>query len=65
MCCSACSERMVHRSVAVLTAVGYLRISKVGRCNRFALNTSRPLRHPLERRHTIGELLTILESADE
>lgn len=59
------TERMVQRIVAELTAEGYLRITKVGRCNRYAVNTSRPLRHPLERRHTIGELLTILESADE
>jgi predicted transcriptional regulator len=59
------TERMVQRVVAELTAGGYLQITKVGRRNSYSVNTDRPLRHPLEMRHTIGELLTSLESMDE
>ena len=54
------TERMVQRIVAELSDAGYLQIQKEGRCNRYTVNSHLQLRHPLEMRHTIGELLEVL-----
>lgn len=54
------TERMVQRIVAELADAGYLRIMKEGRCNRYEVLGTLQLRHPLESRHTIGELLELL-----
>ena len=56
------TERMVQRIVAELVDAGYLKITKVGRCNRYTVNSSLRLRHPLEVRHTIGALMALLGS---
>ncbi len=54
------TERMVQRIVAELADAGYLQIEKEGRCNRYKVTANLYLRHPLEMRHTIGELLEVL-----
>lgn len=59
------TERMVQRIVAELVEAGYLRISKEGRRNRYTVHADLKLRHPLEMRHTIGELLTVLGDAGD
>ena len=56
------TERMVPRVVAELVTAGYLKITKEGRCNRYAVNEGFRLRHPLEIHNTIGELLNLLSS---
>lgn len=52
------TERATQRIVAELVASGYLEKERDGRRNRYRVVTDRPLRHPLERTHTIGDLLS-------
>jgi predicted transcriptional regulator len=54
------TERMVQRIVAELVAGGYLKIQKSGRRNHYTVAENLALRHPLEKQHSIGELLTLL-----
>ncbi len=54
------TEGAAKRIVADLEREGYLRRIRVGRQNRCELYGDRPLRHPLERDHAIGEILDIL-----
>lgn len=54
------TERMVQRVVSELVEADYLVITKEGRCNRYTVNAELQLRHPLEKHHTIGELLELL-----
>jgi hypothetical protein len=54
------TERAARKIVADLLAEEYIQLEKVGRRNRYRLNTARPLRHPVERTATVGELLMLL-----
>src|SRR3990172_308204 len=54
------TERAVRTIVADLLAAAYIQREKVGRRNRYRLNTALPLRHPVERAATVGELLGLL-----
>jgi DNA-binding Lrp family transcriptional regulator len=54
------TERAVQRIVSELVDVGAIERERVGRRNRYKLNLDLPLRHPLERDHTVGELLATL-----
>ncbi len=54
------TERAAQRIVADLVEEGYLEVTKEGRRNRYAVRGDQPLRHPLEREHAIGEILTVL-----
>lgn len=54
------TERTAQLIVADLEAEGYLTRQRVGRRNRYRLHLNRPLRHPLESHHRIGELIDIL-----
>lgn len=54
------TERAVFSIVNDLEADGYVRRIHVGRRNRYELDPTRPLRHPVEHRHTVGELLGVL-----
>ncbi len=54
------TERAAQRIVADLVEEGYLEVTKEGRRNRYAVRGDQPLRHPLERDHAIGEILTVL-----
>tara|TARA_B100001989_G_scaffold210833_1_gene160176 strand:+ start:595 stop:990 length:396 start_codon:yes stop_codon:yes gene_type:complete len=54
------TERAVQAIVADLIADGYLDKSKEGRRNRYTVNPSGRLRHPLESAHTVGELIEAL-----
>ena len=51
------TERAVFGIVSDLEAEGYLIRERVGRRNRYTVNAGRPLRHPVEQRHSISELL--------
>jgi predicted ArsR family transcriptional regulator len=54
------TERAAQSIVADLVNEGYLSREKVGRRNSYQLHLDRPLRHPIERHHTVGELLAVL-----
>jgi hypothetical protein len=51
------TERAAQSIIADLVEAGYLRRTRVGRRNHYEINPDRPLRHPLEQSHRIGELL--------
>lgn len=51
-------ERAAHRIVTELVDAGYVRRERVGRRNHYTIDPRLPLRHPLEREHIIGELLS-------
>jgi len=55
------TERAAQKIVSDLASSGYLEVERVGRRNRYNIHTRQPLRHELERSHTIGELLDLLE----
>lgn len=54
------TERAAHRILGDLVADGYVTKERVGARNRYALHPDRPLRHPVERGHRVGELLEAL-----
>lgn len=54
------TERAAQSIVADLVEGGYLRRTKVGRRNRYDIIASRPLRHPIERDHVIGDLIGLV-----
>jgi DNA-binding Lrp family transcriptional regulator len=54
------TERAARRIVADLLAEAYIEREKVGRRNRYRLNTALPLPYPGERTITVGELLGLL-----
>ncbi|WP_246836242.1 AsnC family transcriptional regulator [Nesterenkonia sp. NBAIMH1] len=53
-------ERAAQRIRAELLNEGYLDRERVGHRNRCRVHPELPLRHPLERHHRVGELLTAL-----
>ncbi len=54
------TERAARRIVADLLVEAYIEREKVGRRNRYRLNTHLSIRHPGERTVTVGELLGLL-----
>ena len=54
------TERAAQRIVNDLEEAGYLKRKRVGRRNRYLLNTERRMRHPEQFEHEIGELLDLL-----
>jgi DNA-binding MarR family transcriptional regulator len=54
------TERAAQRIVGDLEEAGYLNRKRVGRRNRYELNTERRMRHPEQYEHEIGELLDLL-----
>jgi len=54
------TERAVLKIIRELSDAGFVRISKEGRENRYEVVPNLPLRHDLEKDHTVGELLTAL-----
>ena len=54
------TERSAHAIVNDLVEAGYVTRIKEGRRNRYEVHGDIPLRHPLERDHTVGELLVTL-----
>jgi predicted DNA-binding transcriptional regulator len=55
------TERTAVGIVSDLEREGYVQREKVGRRNHYVLNPERPLRHPLEAHHEVGELLAAIE----
>jgi predicted ArsR family transcriptional regulator len=57
------TERAAQRILHDLVVAGYLERERHGRRNTYRLALDRPLRHPVEARHTVGELVEVLCSA--
>lgn len=54
------TERAVLRIIGELAEAGYLEIHKDGRRNRYRINGTPPLRHPVEAKHNLHEILDLL-----
>jgi predicted ArsR family transcriptional regulator len=52
----------VQRIIDDLEEGGYVRRERVGRRNHYVVTADRPLRHPLERPHSVQELLSTLDA---
>ncbi len=59
------TERAAQRIVSDLVATGYLDRLREGRRNTYRIKSDRPLRHPVERGHQIGEILDVLHEHQE
>jgi len=55
------TERAVQRIIADLEEGGFIEREKIGRKNRYRIQTEQPLRHSVESHRTIGNLLTLME----
>lgn len=55
------TEGAVQRIITELETAGCLTHERVGRRNHYSIIEKADLRHPLEDRHTLGELLALLE----
>lgn len=58
------TERAAQRIVSDLVEGGYLERTRVGRRNRYDVCPARPLRHPIERRTQVGDLVELLLATD-
>lgn len=54
------TQRAVQRILAELVEDKVLKVRKEGRRNHYTINRKKRLRHPLENKHSIGDLLDIL-----
>jgi Mn-dependent DtxR family transcriptional regulator len=59
------TERTVGQIVNELEQAGYLTKTRVGRRNHYEIHGDLPLRHPLHRHQTVGELLRFLQAPPE
>jgi hypothetical protein len=55
------TERTAAQIVGDLERAGYLTKTRNGRRNHYEIHDELPLRHPLHRHHTIGDLIRFLE----
>ncbi len=58
------TERSAQAIISDLVDAGYVTRTKEGRRNSYQVHGDIPLRHPLERDHTVGELLVTLGRLD-
>lgn len=56
------TERTAGQIVSQLEAAGYVTRKRVGRRNQYEIHGDLPLRHPDHKHHTVGELITFLQS---
>jgi len=54
------TQRAVQRIIAELITEKILSVEKMGRRNSYQINHSTSLKHSLESKHTVGELLKLL-----
>lgn len=54
------TERAVQSIIRDLEAHGYIERTRVGRRNHYRIHPGRPMRHPVEAGHDVGELLSLL-----
>src|SRR5262245_52584292 len=55
------TERAAQRIVADLIDSGYVESKRIGRRNRYRINTDVAMRHPAQDGHEVGELLQLLK----
>lgn len=55
------TQRAVQRILAELIDEGVLKVTKTGRRNRYTIQRRTRLRHPLESKHTVGEMIDLLD----
>ena len=56
------TERTASQLVRDLEHAGYLTKTRTGRRNKYVVHDELPLRHPLHRHHTVGELIRFLQA---
>ncbi|HEX6047897.1 MAG TPA: winged helix-turn-helix domain-containing protein [Gemmatimonadaceae bacterium] len=56
------TERSVAQIIGELEQAGYLTKTRIGRRNQYEIHDELPLRHPLHRHHTVGELIRFLST---
>ena len=54
------TERATQAIIADLVGDGYVKRTRMGRRNHYEINPDRPLRHPVEQPHSVGELLQLV-----
>ena len=59
------TERSAHDIVTDLVDAGYVVKEKAGRRNRYRIQKDLPLRDPISRHRTIGEMLDLLVGPDD
>lgn len=59
------TERAVLKILGELEAAGYVARTRVGRRNRYEVHPDLPMRHRVERGHTVGELLDVMVPTSE
>ena len=59
------TERRAHAIVTDLVDAGYVVKDRNGRRNQYRIQTDLPLRDPINRQRTIGELLDLLGGTNE
>lgn len=59
------TERAAQRIVSDLVEAGYLDRLREGRRNTYRIKRDRPMRHPVERGHRVGEILDVLHEHKE
>ena len=59
------TERAAQRIVSDLVDGGYLDREREGRRNSYRIKADRPMRHPVERGHHVGEILDVLHEHKE
>jgi len=55
------TERSAQGIISDLDEAGYITKTKDGRRNRYEIHRDRPMRHPLEQDHSVGDLLGALD----
>jgi DNA-binding MarR family transcriptional regulator len=58
------TERATQRIISDLEQSGYLERTRVGRRNHYTIHGDARLRHPLNQRHELGDLLNALGRPD-
>ena len=54
------TERAAQAIIADLVGEGYVNRTRIGRRNHYEINPDRPLRHPVEQPHSVGDLLQLV-----
>ena len=54
------TERTVQLIVKDLSKEGYIKLTREGRCNRYEIDDTISLRHPIEQHKTIGDLIGLI-----
>ena len=56
------TERAVQRILSELEEAGVIVRTRQGRRTHYEVNERQPLRHPIEARHSVGELVRVVRS---